>query len=129
MMKGFNTKTVEAGSARFTLYELNGLQRLDHLDDLKRVIENQQSTGSALKDFLKIDLETQWLLVATCLKGPRWWVSKWRTIRKVKRLGTSVLNELYLAACTISNIPTPDQVVEAEKKLKDHSPQSDSVEP
>ncbi len=128
-MKGYNKKTVEAGSARFTLYELNGLQRLNHLDDLKRVIENQKSTGSALKDFLRIDLETQWLLVATCIKGPRWWVSKWQTLRQVKRLGTSVLNDLYLEACTISNIPTPDQVVEAEKKLPDHSPQKDSAEP
>ncbi len=128
-MKGFNTNTVEAGGARFTLYELNGLQRLQYLDDLRSVIENQKSTGSALKDFLKIDLETQWLLVGTCLKGPRWWVSKRLTIRKVKRLGTSVLNDLYLAACTISNIPTPDQVVNAEKKLQDHSPQNDSVEP
>ncbi len=129
MMKGFNTNIVEAGGARFTLYELNGLQRLDHLDDLKRVIENQKNTGSALKDFLQIDLETQWLLVATCLKGPRWWISKYLTMRKVKRLGTSVLNEVYLASCTISNIPTPDQVVEAEKKLLDHSPQKDSAEP
>ena len=128
-MKGFNTKTVEAGRARFTLYELNGLQRLQHLDDLRSVIENQKSTGSALKDFLKIDLETQWLLVGTCLKGPRWWVSKWLTIRRVKRLGTGVLSDLYLAACTISNIPTPDQVVDAEKKLQDHSPQKDSAEP
>jgi hypothetical protein len=127
-VKGFESKVVETGNARFTLYEPNGMQRLDHLDALNNIAKNSKSTGSVLKDFILIDLEIQWQLVAQCYKGPRWWIPKWLAKRKVKKLGTSVLNDLYLASCTLSNIPTPEEVQAAEKKIQSPLQDGEPVE-
>ena len=125
-MKGYLTKELEVGGAHFKLYELNGLQRIEHLDSLSDIAAKNSDSESTLKSFLKIDLELQSLLVAISLKGPRWWVSKHYIQNQVKKLGSSVLGELYLAACALSNIPTPDEVSSSEKKIVSPLPE---VEP
>ncbi len=125
-MSAYLKTKLQVANHQFTLYELNGLQRLKHFDELKAMVESQGRTDSPLKDFLKIDLEIQWQLVTWSIKGPRWWLPKWIIRHQVKQLGMGVLSELYLAACKLSNIPTPSEVADAEKKLSP-SPENTSV--